>query len=428
MVLTRRRQQQVATESGSGRPRVVVLGAGFGGLAAVRELSRLPVDVVLVDRHNFSTFQPLLYQVATAALNPGDVAFPVRSMLRRMTRARFAQGEVASLEAERHFVILEDGRTLEYDYLVVALGAAPHYFGVPGARERAGSIYTLDQAVAVRNQLVRRFEEAASHGVRSGSLTFVVVGGGATGVELAGAIAELAHVALVTDYNNLNPDDLRVVLVEQRPRLLEAFDERLSEYARRELRDRRVTVLLNETVESVEEGVLVLKSGREIPNALVVWAAGVTTPPVIERLGLPTGRGGRVMVGADLRVLGSESIFAIGDVALVSDASGNPLPQLAQPAIQGGVHAARQIEALLAGRGTDRFRYSDRGIMATIGRRAAVAELAGGVRLHGTIAWGAWLGLHVLTLLGGRNKASVLVNWSWHYLAWGKGPRVILGG
>jgi NADH dehydrogenase len=410
------------------RPRVVVVGAGFGGLSAIEVLKDAPVDLVVVDRHNFTTFQPLLYQVATAGLNAGDVAYPLRTVLRRVRRAHFVQGTLSEVDAKRRFVVLEDGRIIEYDYLVLGIGATANFFGVPGAAERAHTIYTLDAALDVRNHLFQRFEHAASHGVHDGALTFVVVGGGATGVELAGAIAELAHRALYTDFTMLAPDDVKVVLIEQRPRLLEAFHEDLSEYARRELRARGVTVLLNETVESVEDGLIVLKSGREIPNGLVLWAAGIAVPPVVGKLGLPTGRGGRLMVGSDLRVVGSDRIFAVGDVALATNAVGEPLPQVAQPAIQGGAHAARQILALVEGRETEPFRYRDKGMMATIGRRAAVAELAGGIRLHGTPAWVSWLLLHVAFLLGSRNKASVLMNWSWHYLSWGKGPRVILGG
>lgn len=432
MVKTVDQDQSTQSQSGDlrqgSRPRVVVVGAGFAGLAAIEVLRDAPVELVVVDRHNFTTFQPLLYQVATAGLNAGDVAYPLRTVLRRARHAHFIQGTLAEVDAKRRFIGLEDGRIVDYDYLILGIGASASFFGIPGAEERSHTIYTLDAAVDVRNHIFQRFEYAASHGVHDGVLTFVVVGGGATGVELAGAIAELAHRALYTDFTMLGPDDVKVVLIEQRGRLLEAFHEDLSEYARRELRARGVTVLLNETVESVEEGLIVLKSGREIRNGLVLWAAGIAVPPVVSKLGLPTGRGGRIMVGSDLRVVGSDRIFAVGDVALSTNRDGAPLPQLAQPALQGGEHAARQILALLAGSETEPFRYRDKGIMATIGRRAAVAELAGGVRLHGTPAWVSWLLLHVAFLLGSRNKASVLMNWSWHYLSWGKGPRVILGG
>jgi NADH dehydrogenase len=423
-----RKASSQAGSSGGDRRKVVVVGAGFAGLSVLDELKDANLDVVLVDKHNFSTFQPLLYQVATAGLNPGDVAYPIRTLLRNNRSARFVQGSLVGLDATRKFITLEDGRTIDYDYLVLGLGASANYFGIKGAKQHSHAIYTLGEAIDVRNHIFCQFERSVSHGVSDGGLTFVVVGGGATGVELAGALAELAHKALYTDYTTLNPDDVRVILVEQRPRLLEAFHEDLSEYARRELRERGVNVLLGEAVESVEPGIIVLKSGREIRNGLVLWAAGVSVPEVVAKLNLPTGRGGRIMVGSDLRVIGSEDIFAIGDVALAVDEKGDPLPQLAQPAIQGGKHAARQILSLIDGRATMPFRYHDKGIMATIGRRAAVTELAGGIRLSGTTAWLAWLGLHVMTLLGSRNKASVLLNWTWHYVSWGKGPRVILGG
>ncbi|MHB8190303.1 MAG: NAD(P)/FAD-dependent oxidoreductase [Ferrimicrobium sp.] len=409
-------------------PTVVVVGAGFGGLSVVDALMESSVEVVLVDRHNFATFQPLLYQVATAGLNPGDVAFPVRTVLRSHRRTRFEQGALNAIDQERRFITLEDGRTIDFDYLVLGIGAGANYFGIKGAREHSHAIYTLDEAIDVRNHIFRQFEQAASHGVHAGDLTFVVVGGGATGVELAGALAELAHKALYTDYTTLNPDDIRVILIEQNSRLLEAFHGDLSEYARRELRTRGVTVLLGEAVEEVSPGKIILKSGREIPNGLVLWAAGVAVPGVVATLGVSTGRGGRILVGEDLRVVGTESIFAIGDVALGVQGSGKPLPQLAQPAIQGGAHVAQQILRSVAGEPSLPFRYRDKGTMATIGRRAAVAEVGGGIRLKGTVAWLAWLGLHVVTLLGSRNKASVLLNWAWHYISWGKGPRVILGG
>jgi len=411
-----------------GRPRVVVVGAGFGGLATVEALSGIEVDVVLIDRHNFATFQPLLYQVATAGLNPGDVAFPVRTVLRSKRRMRFVQGVLASHDAEHKYVTLEDGRSIAYDYLVLALGASANYFGIEGARENSHAIYTLDEAIDVRNHVFRLFEQATAHGVHGGELTFVVVGGGPTGVELAGAIAELARKALYTDYTTLNPDDVKVILVEQRPRVLESFHPDLSEYARKELRERGVTVLLGESVQEVFPQKILLKSGREIPNGVVLWAAGVATAPVVSKLGLPTGPGGRIQVGEDLRVPELPHVFAIGDVALAQGGGGNPLPQLAQPAIQGGAFVGRAIARDLDGRPAGRFSYHDKGVMATIGRRAAVAEIGDRVRLEGTTAWLAWLGLHVMTLLGSRNKASVLLNWGWHYVSWGKGPRVILGG
>ncbi len=411
-----------------GRPRVVIVGAGFGGLATVEALANAEVDVTLIDRHNFATFQPLLYQVATAGLNPGDVAFPVRTVLRSKRRMRFVQGVLASHDAEDKYVTLEDGRSIGYDYLVLAVGASANYFGIEGAREHSHAIYTLDEAIDVRNHVFRLFEEATAHGVRSGELTFVVVGGGPTGVELAGAVAELARKALYTDYTTLNPDDVKVILVEQRPRVLEPFHPDLSEYARKELRERGVTVLLGESVQEVLPHKIMLKSGREIPNGIVLWAAGVATAPVVSKLGLPTGQGGRIQVGEDFRINELSHVFAIGDVALAAGKDGRSLPQLAQPAIQGGTFVGHAILKDLDGKPAGRFVYHNKGVMATIGRRAAVAEIGNRVRLEGTVAWLAWLGLHVMTLLGSRNKASVLLNWGWHYVSWGKGPRVILGG
>lgn len=423
----KRSSQHNTSQHTSTRRKVVVVGAGFAGLAAVERLSSSEFEVLLIDRHNFATFQPLLYQVATAGLNPGDVSFPIRTLLRKHPTVRFRQGELVSIDRVSNEIELEDGSRVPYDFLVLAFGATSNYFGVPGASDYTHAIYTLDDALEVRNLIFQRFEKAAAHGGPLSTLTFAVVGGGATGVEMAGAVAELCEKALHTDYTTIKASEVRVLLIEQRPRILEAFDEELSEYAISELKKRGVEVMLENVVEEITPSTIRLQNGKSIDYGLVVWAAGVKVADFASNLGLPQTRGARIKVNEDLRVEGEESIFAIGDLSAALS-QGSVVPQLAQPALQQGKHAADQIRNLTTGKPTVAFRYRDRGTMATIGRHAAVAQLRGGIDLTGGPAWLAWLLLHVLTLIGARNKLSVLLNWAWHYVSWGKGPRVILGG
>ncbi len=408
------------------RPRVVILGAGFGGLAACEELAGAAVDVTVVDRHNYNTFQPLLYQVATAGLNPGDIAFPVRSYVRRHPNVRFRQDVVTGVDFAEHIVHFDDGDPVAYDYLVIATGAATNFFGVPGAEAHAKAIYTMDDAIAVRDERAAALERAAAHGAAEGQLTMVIVGGGPTGVEMAGTVAELTAMELETTYPELDKSLALTILVEQQENLLGGFDERLGAYAAAVLEKRGVTVRCGVGVSEVGPDHVVLSSREVVPCGAVVWAAGVGTTPLVGALGLPSERG-RVVVGPDLRAGGHAEVFAVGDVAAISG-GGRPLPQLAQPAIQGGRHAAKQILRLIEGQETEPFRYHDKGIMATIGRRAAVAELPSGIRLTGTPAWLAWLGLHIVFLLGFRNRIAVILNWTWRYLWWRRGPRVIAGG
>jgi NADH dehydrogenase len=405
----------------------VIVGAGFAGLAAAGALSTAPVCTTIVDKHNYNTFQPLLYQVATAGLNPGDVAYPVRTYITHHPRVRFRQGNVTRVDLDGRKVMFEDGGELGYDFLIVTTGATTNYFGVAGAQDHSLAIYTLDDALAVRDRIFAQLERAAALGSGHGELTIVVVGGGATGVEMAGALAELRAMALKTTYRELDPAAERVVLVERLDRLLAAFDVRLSRYASASLRGRGVEVRLNESVAEIGDDKVVLESGEIIPCGLVVWAAGVATAELAHSIDLPRSRGGRIEVGADLRVASRPEVFVAGDVAATPHGD-DLLAQLAQPAIQTGKHAGLQVCRLVEGLETEAFRYKDKGTMATIGRRSAVAELPGGIRLRGTLAWIAWLGLHVLTLIGFRNRLSVLLNWSWRYVAWRRGPRVIVGG
>ncbi len=410
-------------------PRVVIVGAGFAGLAAAGALSGAPVTTTIVDRHNYNTFQPLLYQVATAGLNPGDIAYPVRTYVRHHDKVRFREGIVTGVDWAAREVRCADGGVLPYDYLVLATGATTNYFGVEGASEHALAIYTLDDALHVRDRIFGQLERASALGAAEGALTVVVVGGGPTGVEMAGTLAELRAVALATSYRDVDPAMSKVVLVEQQDRLLGAFDERLSEYTHDELERRGVDVRLGTAVAKVADDHVVLGDGEHLRCGLVIWAAGVGPGELASTLDLDKTRGGRIAVDGDLRVHGTGAVFVAGDVAgSTSVGSDQLLPQLAQPAIQTGAHAGRQIARLVAGQSTQPFAYKDKGTMATIGRRSAVAELPGGIRLRGTAAWLAWLALHLVTLIGFRNRLSVLVNWAWRYVAWRRGPKVIVGG
>ena len=423
-------------------PHVVVVGGGFAGLAAVEELAALPVRTTLVDACPYNTFQPLLYQVATGGLGPGDIAYPLRNLLRTHPDLDFRRGEVTGVDLAGKRVLFAAGTSppLEYDFLVLATGASTNWFGVPGAAEHALPIYTLDDALAVRSRVFGQLERAdAAGGGNDGALTVVVVGGGATGVETAGALAELRAMALAKTYRSIDPGTARVVLVERLDRLVAAFDERLGAYTLAELEHRGVEVMLGTAVAEVGDAYVELTEAsggarHRLPCGLVVWAAGVGPGALTGALDVPRGAGGRVAVDEHLVVTGHEEVFAVGDVAAITGGDGRPLPQLAQPAIQAGRHAARQLGRLLDGVPLEPFSYRDKGIMATIGRHAAVAEIrtpaapGHALRLHGTPAWAAWLALHLVTLLGARNRAAVLLNWSWRYIAWKRGPRVIVGG
>ncbi len=412
---------------GHGRDQVVIIGAGFGGLAAARQLAGEPVEVTLVDRHNFHTFQPLLYQVATAGLNTADVALPVRGMFQDQPNVGFRHGVVTALDWDRRIVALDDGAELAFDHLVVAAGAVTATFGIPGAAEHGFPLYTLDDAVRLRNHVLGRFEAADVDAsvVADGALTFVVVGGGPTGVEVAGALTELFDHVLTKDYSRLDVGRSRVVLVEMAASLLTSFRPASQRHARESLEDLGVEIRLDTAVTEVTRRAVTLAGGQTIATHTLVWAAGIQANPLAALLGLPTSRSGRLAVGPDLSLPGRPGAYAIGDIAEITDPRHGGLPQLAPVALQSGRHAARQIIRRRAGLAPTPFRYRDKGTMATIGRRVAVAELPGGISLKGTVAWLAWLGLHIVFLVGFRNRMSVLLNWAWNYLTYDRGPRVI---
>jgi NADH:ubiquinone reductase (H+-translocating) len=428
-----RLRQKARRASGTGAPRVVVVGMGFAGLATVKGLSRAGMQVTLVDRNVYSTFQPLLYQVATDGLNPSDVAYPLRGFAHRYG-ASFHRGELAQIDdpagdggagrggGAGGKIVLSNGEKLDYDYLVLATGVTAAYYGVAGADKHSLAMYTRHDAVALRDQLMAWLERLGGE-ERGRSLTMTIVGGGATGVELAGTLAELRNIALATAFPEIDRSRMQVRLVEQADSLLASYSPSLREYAHRQLLARHIEVMLGATIHEITADHVVLAGGERLPSDLTVWAAGVTAPDALSAWDLPQGRGGRIEVGPDLRVIGHERIFAIGDMALTD---GEPIPQLAQPAIQMGRFAAEQIARLAAGKPTTRFVYHDRGTMATIGRRSAVAQLRYGIRLRGTLAWFAWLGLHLVELLGSRNRITTFINLAYRYLTWGRGGALLV--
>jgi NADH dehydrogenase len=407
-------------------PRIVIVGAGFGGQSVLHTLTKgqPKVSVTILDTNLYSTFQPLLYQVATGGLNPGDVSYAVGGFA-GARGARFLQGSLASIDAKAQVITLADGRRMDYDYLVLATGVSAAYFGIAGAAENSYGLYTRRDSVVLRDHILAGFERLSAdteHPDRE--FTVTVVGGGATGVELAGTLAELRGAVLRATFPDVDPSRVHIRLVEMAPELLMPFHPRLRAYTRRQLEKRGVDIRVSTEIQSVEPGKVTLADGHTLQSDLTVWAAGVSAPELSGAWGLPQGKHGRIATDGDLRVTGQERIFAVGDIGIFES---DPSPQLAQPALQEGKHAARQIRRLLAGQPTEQFRYHDRGIMATIGRRSAVVQLPNGIRMTGTLAWLAWLGLHLVYLLGFRNRVSTLLNLSWRYLAWGHGGAVIVG-
>jgi NADH dehydrogenase len=405
-----------------GAARVVVVGAGFGGLAAVRRLARAGTQTTLIDRNIYATFQPLLYEVATAGLTSSDVAYPARAVSRRH-HAAFRHGELAGIDAAARRVILADGAKIGYDYLILATGVAAAYHGIPGAAEYSLGLYTRRDAIVLRDRIMHGLERISLSGLRN-DVAVTVIGGGATGVELAGSVADLRNIALPVSFPEIDRSRVHVSLVERAPALLMPFHPALREYTRRQLIERGVDVRLGTAIREITPGQVMLADGTALPSDVTVWAAGVAAPDAVSTWGLPQADGGRIVTGADLRVAGHDAVFAVGDVALIE---GQPLPQLAQPALQMGKHAAGQISRLVQGQPTVPFRYRDKGIMATIGYRSAVVELPRHLRISGTPAWLAWLALHLITLLGGRNRLTALVNMSWRYFTWRRGGGLIVG-
>jgi NADH dehydrogenase len=407
--------------------KVVIVGAGFAGLSAAKALARAPVEVTIIDQHNYHLFQPLLYQVATAALSPADIAAPIRSILARQKNATVVLAEVSGIDLERHEVVAENKR-IPYDFLILASGARHAYFGHDDWARYAPGLKTIDDATYLRRRILVAFEKAESEtdpDVRRALLAFVVVGGGPTGVEMAGAIVELARKALKSDFRTIDPRSARIVLVEAASRLLTPFDPRLSETARKSLERLGVEVRLNAAVtDCAADGVAI--GDERIAAATIVWCAGVTASPAGLWLGAETDTAGRVTVAPDLSLPGHPDIFVIGDTALVRSDDGKPLTGIAPVAKQQGAYVAHLLIDRLNGRTRAAFRYRDFGILATIGRKYAVVQF-GRIRLSGFLAWLLWCVAHIYFLIGFKNRIVVSLNWAWSYVTFQRGARLITG-
>jgi NADH:ubiquinone reductase (H+-translocating) len=410
------------------RPHIVIVGAGFGGLSAAHGLANTDADVTVIDRRNYHLFQPLLYQVATAGLSPAQIAQPIRSILRKAANARVIMGRVTGVDRQRRIVRLAD-REVAYDTLVLATGSRHAYFGHDEWESVAPGLKKIDDATGIRRRILMAFEQAEQTNdptARRRFLTFVVIGAGPTGVEMAGAIAELAHVALRNDFRTINPRDARIVLVEAGPRVLAAFPPSLSQSAEQSLKRLHVEVRLGQPVNECDAMGVTIGQER-LEASTIVWAAGVASSSAASWLGVEPDRVGRVVVGPDLTLPGNPEIFVIGDTAHAPGRDGKPLPGLAPVAKQQGAYVARVLRARLAGRAAPApFRYRDFGTMATIGRRSAVADF-GWLKVDGTLAWLLWGLIHVTFLIGFRNRFVVLFDWMWSYATFQSGARLITG-
>lgn len=407
------------------RPRVLVVGAGFGGLRAARGLRHAAVDVLLVDRGNVHVFQPLLYQVATAGLSADDVTRPVRAIFRRQRNVTFRMAEVTGFDLAARTVATPDG-ALGWDFLVLAVGGETNYFGNGELAEHALGLKDVDDAVRLRNHVLHRFEQAAiatDAGRRRTLLTIGIVGGGPTGIELAGALAELASHVLAREFASLDAREIRIVLLEMGDRLLPTLPAALGAFALESLKTRGVEVRFGVRVLGYDGSAILLAGGERLTAGTLLWAAGIRAASGLAALGVPLGPGGRIPVLPTLQVDGHPNVYAIGDAALLEQ-DGEPLPMVAQVAMQMGTHAAQNLQRQLRGERPRPFRYHDKGTMATIGRKSAVAFI-GGIELTGFFAWIAWLAVHVMQLIGFRNRMVVLVNWAWNYLLYDPGSRRI---
>ena len=410
-------------------PQVLIVGGGFGGLYAARRFRGEPVDVTIVDRRNHHVFQPLLYQVAMAALSPGDIASPIRWILRRQRNVQVLLGEVARIDPAARIAHLTDGAAVPFDYAIVAAGTTHAYFGRDDWRPYAPGLKSLEDALEIRRRVLLAFERAereSDAARRSAELTFVIIGGGPTGVEMAGALAEIARHSLARDFRHFDPGSAKIILLEAGPAVLANFPEPLSTAARRDLERLGVEVRTGEAVTHVGPGV-VRTSRSEIAAETVLWAAGVAASPLGATLGVPLDRAGRVLVQPDLTIPGHPHVFVIGDLASLNGPSGRPLPGVAQVAMQEGTHAARNILRAIEGQPLRPFVYRNLGDMATIGRASAVAVLPW-FQLKGLIGWLAWLFVHIFNLIGFRNRLVVMVQWAWAYFSYQRAIRLITGG
>jgi NADH dehydrogenase len=408
-------------------PKVVIVGAGFGGLNAALKLAHYPVQITLIDRKNHHTFQPLLYQVATAGLSPGEIAAPIRWIFRGHRNVEVLLGEVQDFDLERRVVKLAD-RALPYDYLIVAAGASHAYFGHDEWEPLAPGLKTIEDALEIRRRVLLAFELAereAAGGRGQVPLNFVVVGGGPTGVELAGTLSEIARRALADEFNSIDPKRTRIILLEGGPRVLPTYPEDLSRSAEEQLRGLGVEVHTSTMVTGIEPAAVRMGETRLLA-AVTLWAAGVAASPLGKKLGTPVDRAGRVLVNPDLSIPGHPEVFVIGDLAALKDESGKMLPGVAPTAIQEGKATARNIARDLHGESRQNFHYFNKGSLATIGRAAAIAQF-GKVHISGFIAWLSWLFVHIFFLIGFRNRLIVLIQWAWSYVTYERGARLITG-
>lgn len=412
---------------GTGRPRVVIVGAGFGGLWAAKGLAGNEVDVTIIDRNNYHTFIPLLYQVAAAELEPEQIAYPVRGIVRRHQNVRFIMADVTGIDLQSRQVVT-DAERIDYDYLVVATGSVTNFFGNDAIAQHAFGMKDLSESVKLRSHILERCEEAAREKDperRRALLTFVVVGGGPTGVEFAATLAELFWAVLVKDYPDLDLSEARVLLLEAMDTILPSLPEKLRDYAKNVLEQKGVEVRLGAMVSGATETSVSLQDGEVIPAHTLVWTAGVRAGALADSLGVEQGRGGRVVVTPQLHIPERPEVFVVGDMALTHDDAGNPVPQVAPAAIQHGEVAAANILRQCRGEAMISFRYRDRGTMVTIGRNQGVARLWGR-SVRGFTAWVAWLVVHLAKLIGFRNRLVVLTDWAWNYIFYERAARLIL--
>ena len=411
-------------------PHVVILGAGFGGIGAAQKLRDAPVRLTIINKHDYHTFQPLLYQVATDELAPTEVGHPIREMLHRHKDWTFHQCNVNSIDLACKKVNVDGMPAIEYDYLVIGLGAVVNFHDTAGAAEHSFPLYTMHDAMRLHDQILEMFEAVDKNPslVDDGALTFCIVGGGATGTELAGAMSELLHAELSEDYPNVPTEKFRIVLYEHSPHLLAPFEPKLREYAEKTLVDRGVEVHTGVGVSDVSATQIKLTTGDIVKTHTVIWAAGLHANPVAESLGIELAPGGHIPVNPQLQLAGHPEVFAIGDIASTIDTkTGRPLPGLGAVALQAGHYVGKAIAQLLDRQPLVPFKYVNKGTMAQVGRGAAVVELPGGETLEGPIAWLAWLGIHLSLLSGAEEKSSVFVDWGWNLITHKRGKRMLLG-
>lgn len=404
-------------------PKVVIVGGGFGGVSAAHELAKSGFHVTIIDRHPYTTFLPLLYQLATGGLNPGDITYSLRLFAARQKgHPAVRRAQVTGIDKAARRVHVDDGPPIDYDYLVIATGVTTNHFGIPGAAQYSRSMYTRTSAIEVRDMIFGGMEDLADSGGRQ-SFNIIVVGGGATGVEMAGTLAEM-RASIPVIYPELSIEQVNVILVEMAPQLLTPFDESLQKYTLKQLQDRGVDVRLNTAISEVHADHVDLKDGTELPADLVIWAAGIAGYDTVAAWGLPMGKGSRIMVEPTLLVEGEDRIFAIGDCAVINN---DPLPQLAQPAMQMGAFLGGQLQRIVRGEQPATFHYRNKGEMATIGRASAVAQFPNGMKIKGLPAWLLWVGVHLFFLLGNRNRLQSMINLGARYLFWPRSSTAIVG-